>query len=320
MKAVVYRKYGGPEVLEFTELPKPQPKENEILIKIIATSVTTADVRMRKADPFPVKFMMGFPNPKKQVLGTEFSGIVEAVGSGVTRFRVNDRVYGPVGFKPGTYLEYRCFSQDSLLTVIPDNVSFEEAAAIPFGGMSSLYFLKKGKVGKGTGLLIYGASGCLGTAAIQLAVNMGADVTAVCSGKNEQLVKSLGAKAVIDYTKDSLKFYPGVFDVVFDTIGKSPFDESIKALKKGGIYLRAVHMAPGVIFRGIRAGLTSGRKVMGGTAAELPEYIDHLSELAAAGKYKPVIDKIYPLSEIRKAHEYVDSGHKRGNVVIKIDP
>lgn len=319
MKAVVYRKYGGPEVLEFTELTKPQPKENEILVKIIATTVTTADLRMRKADPFMVKFLMGFPNPKKQVLGTEFSGIVEAVGPGVTKYKVNDRVYGPVGFTPGTYLEYRCFNEESLISLIPDNVSFEEAAAIPFGGMASLHFLKKGKVGRGTRLLIYGASGSLGTAAIQLAVNMGAEITAVCSSKNEALVKSLGAKKVIDYTKDSIRFYPADFDVVYDAIGQSPFDASIKALIKGGIYLRAVHMEPGILMKGIYANLTSGRKVIGGVAAELPEYLDHLTKLASEGKIKTVIDKIFPLTQIREAHRYVETGHKSGDVVITID-
>ncbi len=318
MKAVVFRKYGAPDVLELTELPKPEPKGNEILVKIIATTVSAADVRIRKADPPLIKLMMGFPNPKKQVLGVEFAGIVEAIGSSVTKFRTNDKVFGLVGFHPGTYQEYRCFSQDSLLTGIPDNVSFEEAAAIAFGGMSSLHFLKKGGVKNGTKIAVYGASGSLGTSAIQLAVNLEAEVTAVCSGRNAELVKSLGAKSVIDYTKDSINLYPEEFDVVYDTLGKSSFDESLSAVKKGGIYLRAVHMAPGVLFRGIWANMTSGRKVIGGTASEKPEYLDQLTGLLSEGKFKPVIDRVYPLSQIRDAHIYVDSGRKRGNVVIKV--
>jgi NADPH:quinone reductase-like Zn-dependent oxidoreductase len=317
MKAIVYTKYGLPEVLQLKEVAMPIPKDNEVLIKIYATTVTSGDCRMRKADPFAVRFINGFTRPTKiTILGNELSGEIEAVGKDVKLFRIGDQVFGQAGMSLGANAEYICLPEEGTLAIKPTNLTHEEAATIPFGGNTALHFLRKGNIRSGQKVLIYGSSGSLGTAAIQLAKNFGVEVTGVCSTTNVDLVKSLGADKVIDYTKENFTKNGQTYDIIFDTIGKSPFSGCVKSLKQKGIYLRAVHMTVPSIVRGLWTSMTSSKKVIGGVATELKENLVFLKELIEEGKLKPVIDKRYPLEQIAEAHRYVDKGHKKGNVVI----
>jgi len=317
MKAIVYTKYGLPEVLQLKEVAMPIPKDNEVLIKIYATTVTSGDCRMRKADPFAVRFINGFTRPTKiTILGNELSGEIEAVGKYVKLFRIGDQVFGQAGMSLGANAEYICLPEEGTLAIKPTNLTHEEAATIPFGGNTALHFLRKGNIRSGQKVLIYGSSGSLGTAAIQLAKNFGVEVTGVCSTTNVDLVKSLGADKVIDYTKENFTKNGQTYDIIFDTIGKSPFSGCVKSLKQKGIYLRAVHMTVPSIVRGLWTSMTSSKKVIGGVATELKENLVFLKELIEEGKLKPVIDKRYPLEQIAEAHRYVDKGHKKGNVVI----
>ena len=317
MKAIVYTKYGLPEVLQLKEVAMPIPKDNEVLIKIYATTVTSGDCRMRKADPFAVRFINGFTRPTKiTILGNELSGEIEAVGKYVKLFRIGDQVFGQAGMSLGANAEYICLPEEGTLAIKPTNLTHEEAATIPFGGNTALHFLRKGNIRSGQKVLIYGSSGSLGTAAIQLAKNFGVEVTGVCSTTNVDLVKSLGADKVIDYTKENFTKNGQTYDIIFDTIGKSPFSGCVKSLKQKGIYLRAVHMTVPSIVRGLWTSMTSSKKVIGGVATELKENLVFLKELIEEGKLKPVIDKRYPLEQIAEAHRYVDKGHKKGNVAI----
>ena len=319
MKAIIYSKYGSPDVLQLKEVGKPIPKNNEVLIKIYATSVTSGDCRMRKADPFMVRFFNGFTRPTKiTILGNELAGEIEAVGKDVKLFALGDQVFGQAGLSLGANAEYICLSEDGTLTLKPANITYEEAATIPFGGNTALHFLRKGNIRSGQKVLIYGASGSLGTAAIQLAKNFGVEVTGVCSTANLELVKSLGADKVIDYTKEDFTKNDQTYDIIFDTIGKSPFSGSVKSLKQKGIYLRAVHITVPSIVRGLWTSITSSKKVIGGVATERKENLVFLKELIEEGKLKPVVDKRYPFEQIAEAHRYVDKGHKKGNVSIKV--
>src|SRR5438477_4271450 len=239
MKAAVYTRYGPPDVLEIKDVEKPVPADNEVLVRVHATTVCAADWRLRKADPFMVRFMNGLRRPKKfNVLGTEFAGTVESVGKAVTRFREGDEVFGSPGFKFGAHAEYICLPQDGLLAIKPVNMTFEEAAAVLFGGFSALHFLKKAKVHVGQKVLVYGASGSVGVFAVQLAKHFGASVTGVCSTANLDLVKSLGADAVVDYTREDFSSAGRIYDVVVDTVGKAGFSRTLKSLKRGGPYVR----------------------------------------------------------------------------------
>ena len=319
MKAAVYTKYGPPKVLHLKEVDKPTPKDNEVLIKMRATTVTSGDVRMRKPDPFWVRLIAGIIKPKNPILGVDISGVVEAVGQDVKEFKAGDEVFGSSYPSGGTYAEYICAPQDSVLATKPNNQSFAEAAAVFFGAHTALHFLRKANIQPGQKVLIYGASGALGTYGVQLAKHFGAEVTAVCSGANLELVKSLGADKVIDYTKEDFTKSDEVYDVIFDTVGKSPFTGSVKCLKPKGYYLRAVNLTPLSIFLGLWTGLTSSIKVIGGVAAEHKEDLLYLKKLVEEGKIKPVIDKTYPLEQIAEAHRHVEAGHKKGNVVITIN-
>lgn len=319
MKAVVYTRYGPPDVLHLKEVEKPIPKENEVLIKIHATTVTTGDVRLRKPDPFLTRFFFGLFKPKVSILGVDLAGVVESVGREVKLFEIGDKVFGSTfDFGLGAYAEYKCMPEDSVLTLMPINSSFAEAAAIYFGGHTALHFLRKGNIRKGQKVLIYGASGALGTYAVQLAKYFGAEVTGICSTRNLDLVKNLGADKVIDYTQEDFTHNGETYDIIFDTVGKSPFSGCIRSLNKNGRYIRSVHLSLPPILKGIWVSITSNKKVIGGVAHEKLEDLIFLKKLMEKGKLKPVIDRSYTLEQIPKAHEYVEKGHKIGNVVIAV--
>jgi NADPH:quinone reductase-like Zn-dependent oxidoreductase len=316
MKAIVCTKYGPPEVLQLKEVEKPRPKNNEVLIKIYATTASIVDRRIRGLNvPGPgrilMRLMFGLTKPRNPILGRYLAGEIETVGKDVKRFQNGDQVYAR-GARFGGYAEYTCLPEDSVMTLKPTNVTYEEAAAVPFGGACALHFLKrKGDIRSGPGLpayrqagrsgrqkvLIYGASGAVGTSAVQLAKYFGAEVTAVCSTTNVELVKSLGADTVIDYTKEDFTKSNELFDIIFDAVGKISYSKSKKALKPNGKYVSV---------------FTSG------TAKILTEDFILLKELVEAGKIKPVIDRCYPLEQTAEAHRYADKGHTKGNVVITV--
>ncbi len=317
MKAIIYEQYGPPEVLQVKEIDQPVPTDNDVLIKQHATSVNSGDWRLRIPDPFLARLMNGLTRPKKfPILGTIVAGEVESIGKDVTRFQKGDQVFGSTGIAMGTYAEYVCLSEDGVLAPKPANMSFEEAATVPFGALTALHFLRKGNVRSGQKVLVYGASGAVGTAAVQIAKSLGTEVTGVCSTTNLELVKSLGADKVIDYTTEDFSTIGDIYDAIFDTVGKSPFSWCVRSLKKDGYYLRGVHMSPAPILRGIWTQLTSSKKVVGGMADETLEDLLFLKELIEKGEFKPVIDKIFPMEQIVEAHAYAEKGHKKGNVVI----
>ncbi len=329
MKAVVYKKYGHPDVLKIEEVEKPIPKDNEILVKIQAATVTAGDVKMRSAD-FPLLFwlpariMVGFRNPKNSILGAELAGQIISVGKEVKRFKEGDQVFGTTtGLSSGSYAEYICIPEEPVSTGMlganvvalkPTNMSCEEAATVPIGGLTALYFLRKGKIQRGHKVLIYGASGSVGTFAVQLAKYFGAEVTGVCSTTNLELVKSLGADQVIDYTKENFADSGEAYDIIFDTVGKSSFSDCKRSLKKKGFYLEAM-MKLGHLIRG----LWSSISVIGGGATETKDDLTFLKELIEAGELRSVIDRYYAVEQIAEAHKYVDKGHKKGNVVITLE-
>jgi len=320
MKAIVCTEYGSPEVMQLKEVEKPTPKANEVLIKIYATTVTSADLRIRNADPFPVRFFYGFQRPKNNtILGSELAGEIEAVGKNVKQFKVGDPVFAGAGIRLGANAEYICLPEAGAVAIKPTNMTYEEAAAIPFGATTSLFFLRdKGKIHKGQEVLIYGASGALGMAAVQLAKFFGAQVTGVCRTAKLDLVKSLGADSVIDYTQEDFTQNGKTYDIIFDTSGKSPFAGCLKSLKPDGRYLRAVHINLLPILRGLWTSMTSRKQVMGGVAIERQEDLLFLKELIEAGKIRSVIDRCYPLEQTAEAHRYVEQGGKQGNVVITV--
>lgn len=317
MKAAVYAQYGAPEVLQVKIITKPSPKDNEVRIKIHATAVTSADGRLRKADPFAVRFFFGLFKPKKPVLGGVLSGEIEAVGKNVTKFKVGDLVFGSAYPYFGAYAEFICLPETGSLALKPDNISHEEAAALPFGGLTALYFLQKANIQPGQKVLIYGASGAVGTAAVQIAKSMGAVVTGVCSTTNVDLVKSLGAVDVIDYTKTDFSATGEKYDVVYETVNKAPFSSCVAALKENGTLLLGASMLQGML-RGAWLSATSKKKVISVVTVETVEGVVFLKNLAAEGRMKGVIDQTFPLEQIAAAHAYVDKGHKKGNVVVQL--
>lgn len=317
MKAVISTAYGAPEVLQLAEIAKPSPRNKEMLIKIHATAVSSGDVRLRKADPFIIRLFFGLTKPKNPVLGYVIAGKIEAIGKDVERFKVGDEVYATTGMSMGAYAEYVCLGENGVIALKPSNMTFEEAASIPFGGNTALYFLRKANIQTGQNVLIYGASGAIGTAAVQLAKHFGAHVTAVCSGANLELVRSLGADEAIDYTKEDFTNNGKSYDVIFETVGKISFVAGIKSLTKNGTYLAA---AAGVneMRQGLCASIMSRRKIFSGVMNETGDDLVFFRELIETGKFKPVIDRSYPLEQIVQAHRYVDTGHKKGNVVVTI--
>lgn len=319
MKAAVLTNYGPPEVLKIDNLDKPVPRENEVLIKVFASSVTSGDSKLRRADPFIIRLLFGLFKPRKNmVLGNEFAGEIEETGNNVTCFKKGDRVYGQTGMKLGANAEYKCIPDDGPLELIPAGLSYREAAALPFGGGSSLHFLEAGKIQSGQKVLIYGASGSLGTAAVQLARYFGAHVTGVCSTSNIELVKSLGADQVLDYTAEGFTIQGEKYDVIFDTVGKVSFEDCVKSLTNKGKLLRAATIDMPSLIKGFWVSATTGKKVIGGVANEKREHLAFIKKLIEEGSYKPVIDKTHPLDQIAEAHRYVDKGHKKGSVILII--
>lgn len=318
MKAIVYEKYGSPDVLHIADVPKPQPKKGEVLVRIRATAVNSADWRLRKADPFLVRLMFGFFKPRIKILGIVFSGVVEDMGSDVTRFQVGDEIFGltPTAIL-GCNAEYLALPETSALALKPQNLSHEEAACLPFGGHTALHFLKKADLQAGQRVLIYGASGAVGTAAVQLAKYYGATVTAVCGPSNVDLVKALGADEVIDYTKTDLGAIKERFDVVIETVNKAPVAKVAALLQPGGTLVLAAAMLKEV-FQGLWLMFTRKIKLLAGEVQVTHEDMTFLKTLAEAGKLKAPIDRTYSMAQIPEAHAYVEQGHKRGNVAITI--
>ena len=321
MKAIVYKKYGPPEVLELTDVEKPTPKESEVLIKVKATTVTATDCVFRRGEPKFSRLFTGLTKPKKQILGSEFAGEIEAVGKGVKLFKVGERVFGTTPGN-GSYAEYICLPEEkSTLSKMPSNKSYEEAITCCDGFLTALPFLRdKGKIQKGDKVLIIGASGSVGSAAVQLAKYFGAEVTGVCSTTSIELVKSIGANKVIDYTKDDFTKSNQTYDIIFDAVGKTDFSKSKKVLKPKGKFLEAgitLKVFPSVIWSSI---LGSKKALIMATGIRPPNErtkdLKFITKLVEEGKIKSILDRKYPFEQISEAHKYVDSGHKKGNVVI----
>jgi NADPH:quinone reductase-like Zn-dependent oxidoreductase len=326
MKAIVCTNYGPPEVLQFKELEKPDPKDNEVCIKVFATTVTVADFRIRSftIPPsfwIPARLMLGIRRPKKSVLGIELAGEIESIGKGVKRFKKGDRVFA-ASFKDfGAYAEYKCLAEDSAIALMPVNTTYEEAAAIPVGARTALHYLRKAGLDNPSStrqkILIYGASGSVGTYAVQLARYFGAEVTAVCSTANLALVKSLGAHKAIDYTAPDFINKLELYDVIFLAVDKCSFSVCNKALNKNGFYLNIT--APIKTLRMMWTSITSEKKIMvGENAPESAEDLIFLKNLIEAREIKPIIDRSYPFEQIVEAHRYVGEGHKKGNVSITV--
>jgi len=318
MKAIIATKYGPPNVLELRDVDKPIPKDNEILIKIRATTVSSGDYRIRKADPFIVRLIFGFSKPRREILGGIFAGEIEKVGNEITKFKIGDKVFGSSGMKFGTYAEYLTLTDQSVVTKMPRNASFEEAAALPFGFLTAISFLQKANISKGQDVLIYGASGSVGSSAIQYAKFIGAIVTGVSSTKNIELVKSLGANKTIDYTKEDLSKINDNFDIFYETVGKTKISWGKKLLKNKGIYIGG---SSGLFYgfaQLLLTKFTSSKKVITGVSSESTENLILIKNLFEENKIKAVIDKTYKLEEIPAAHEYAEKGHKKGNIVITV--
>lgn len=322
MKAVIWTRYGPPEVLEVQEVKKPTPKANEVLIKVHATTVETGDCELRRYQLHNWLYMIfrpyfGLFKPRMvKVLGQQLSGVVDAVGKEVTRFKPGDAVLAGVETM-GATTEYICLDENSAIVTKPDALSFEEAAALPVGGDNALHFLRLAEVKPGDQVLIYGSSGAIGTFAVQLAKHFGAEVTAVCSEAKSELVKSLGADHLIDYKTQRLSDTQQSFDVIFDTIGKSPYAESLQVLKPGGIYLLANPTFRQQL-RSYWTQLISNKRTACKLAANSIEALEYLTSLVEQGELKVVVDRCYPMEQIVEAHHYVEQGHKAGNVVITI--
>lgn len=323
MKAVVYTQYGPPEVLHLAEARKPIPRDNEVLIRVHASTVSAPDYRCRsftvpRSFWLPARLALGVLRPRRPILGAELAGEIEAVGKAVTKFKPGDPIFAAALTRFGGYAQYACLPEAGVIATKPTNMTFEEAAAVPIGARAALHFLRKANLRPGHKVLVYGASGSVGTFALQLAKYYQAEVTGVCSGANLNLVKSLGADAVVDYTKENFAAAGPVYDVVFVTVDKGSFSDCVSALKSNGIYLNATTPVRTLQMRW--AALTTKKTIVTG---EHPKQDDvdllFLKDLIENGKLRSVIDRRYPLEQIVEAHRYVDKGHKKGNVVITVD-
>lgn len=323
MRAMVATGYGAPDVLQLREIEKPVPKDGEILVKVHATTVTTGDWRARSLE-MPRGFgpmgrlFFGIGGPRQPILGMELSGEVEAVGSDVTRFSVGDAVFAFGDTGMGCYVEYRAISERGAVARKPANLSFEEAAAISFGGTTALSFFRRARIQRGENVLINGASGGVGTAAVQLAKHFGAQVTGVCSTGNVELVRSIGADRVIDYTREDFSANGERYDIIMDTVGTVPFSRARASLTRDGRLL--------VVLGGLAdllhapwASLTTRHRVIAGPAGSDADDLRYLAQLAEAGEFRPFIDRRYPFEQMAEAHAYVDRGHKKGNVVVTLN-
>jgi NADPH2:quinone reductase len=320
MKAIVYKKYGSPNVLVPAEVEKPTPGPSEVLIRISATTVTTADCMMRRGDTFLSRILLGLLKPKSkfQILGTEFSGKIEAVGNKVKKFNPGDEVFAFRGFGTGCYAQYKCMNETGSIAIKPNNITYEEAASLVDGATTALFFLKeKGCIQKGQKVLINGASGSIGTFAVQLAKYFGAVVTGVCSTNNTEFVKSLGADKVVDYTKEDFAETGDIYDIVFDTVSKSSFAHCKKVLKSNGKYIATV-MTLKLILQSLLTKPGNKKKVIFAMSLNKTESLNFIRGLIEEGKLETVIDRQYPLAELQEAHAYVEKGHKKGNVVISV--
>ncbi|MEE9427620.1 MAG: NAD(P)-dependent alcohol dehydrogenase [Paracoccaceae bacterium] len=324
MKAAVYTRYGGPEVVTIRDIPKPEPKDNEVLIKTHATCVNTADWRLRslnvpKGFGLLVRLAIGITGPRKQVLGTELSGVIESVGVSVTQFKPGDAVIADGGFGMGCHAEYKTMPESGAIVLKPDNLSFEQAAALSFGGSTALCFLRNGgRIQKGDTVLVNGASGTTGLAFVQLAKYFGATVTGVCSTANLELVRKTGASRVIDYTKTEFDQDGTKYDVIVDTTGTIPWAKVKKSLTQKGRLMAVL----GQLSEMLRAPIVSrknGQKLITGTAKSTAKDMRFLAQLAENGDFKPILDCVLPFSEIQAAHARVDTGRKTGSVVITLD-
>lgn len=330
MKAIVYTKYGAPDVLRLEEVEKPAPRDNEVLIRVHATSVNYGDLVARNFKAIsPRKFNMpllfwlfakiffGFRKPKITILGSEFAGKIESVGKDVKSFKQGDRVFGYLGQSMGAYAEYLCMPEDGVLAIKPANMTYEEAAVIPYGAIMALNLLKKVNLRPGQKVLINGASGGIGSAAVQLAKCFGAEVTGVCGTPGLEFVKALGADKVIDYTKEDFTRSGETYDLIFDILGKSSFSRCKSSLTQNGRYLLASFKMK-QLFQMLWTSMTGSKKVTCALASEITEDLISVKELIEAGKIKSIIDRRYPLEQIAEAHRYVEKGHKKGNVIITV--
>ena len=323
MKAIVCTKYGSPDFLQFQEVEKPILKDNEVLIRVQATTVTAADSMMRRADPFICRLFLGLMKPKNDITGTGFAGEIQAVGMDVKQFKEGDQVFGETGVSFGANAEFICMPEEGVLALKPTNMTYEEAAPVCDGALTSLNFLSEViEIQSGQKVLINGASGSLGTAAVQLAKYFGAEVTGVCGPSNIELVKSLGADYVLDYTEKDFTKTGQTYDVIFDTVGKSSFSYCKSTLKQKGVYLSPV-LGLSLLFQMLWTLKIGSRKAKFSatglrTASDLRNLLKKLKELIELGQLKSIIDRRYSLDQVAEAHRYVDKGHKKGNVVITL--
>ncbi|MDF2379710.1 MAG: NAD(P)-dependent alcohol dehydrogenase [Candidatus Gracilibacteria bacterium] len=311
MRAYIYEQYGGPEVLTLQEIEKPIPKENELLVSVAATSVSTGDARIRQGNPFPIRFINGLLKPKKKVLGMHISGIVEEVGSKVTKFHKGDKIYGSLGMNFGAYAEYACIPEDGHVSLKPEQYSFREAVALIFGATTALHFLAKSHIQTGENVLVNAASGAVGVAAVQIAKYHGATVTGVCSQRNFELVRKLGADHVIDYKSEDFTQNGKTYDVIYDTIGTLHFARVKHSLSKKGRFV-----TNNAQIRDYLAYVFNRTKIVLGVSSD--DGLDKIIRMAEEGKLVSVIDSEYSFGQMRLAHERVDSGRKVGNVVMNI--
>jgi 2-desacetyl-2-hydroxyethyl bacteriochlorophyllide A dehydrogenase len=327
MKAIVWTKYGPPEVLQLRNVAKPAPKETEVLIRILATTVTAGDCEMRSLKfpvwmSLPMRIYAGITKPQRvTILGQEFAGEIESVGRDVKLFKKGDQVFATTGFGFGAYAEYKCLPEEPKMGVLaskPVNMSYEEAAAVPTGGLEALHFVRKGNIQSGQKVLIIGAGGSIGTFAVQLARYFGAEVTGVDSTGKLDMLRSIGADHVIDYTREDFTKSSETYDVIFDVMGKSSFSGSVRSLKQNGRYLLG-NAGLTQMVRGRWTSIRSSKKVIIGAANQKTEDLLFLKDLIEAGKIKPVIDSCFPLEQIAEAHRYVETGQKKGNVVITVE-